>query len=105
MLEPKSIILLALVVASFGSGWQVKNWQYKSNELAKLEAEVAAQRRMDNAVYEIANTTTDAIANIRIENRNIYRDAVTEIREIPIYSECILPVEAIKLINDSRRVK
>ena len=98
----QAIIIFAIVVASFGSGYQVNHWRHQSNELARVQAEVEARKLMQELANDIAAQTLDQIANIRVENRNIYRDAVTEIREVPIYSECVLPVEAVRLINSAR---
>lgn len=102
MIDYKGYMLIGAFVASFLGGWQANEWKASSDELVRIEAQLEAQRRMDNALYEISVQTQEAIAGITIENKTIYNETRREILREPIYTECILTPEGIKLGNRGR---
>ena len=95
-------IYISALIAAFIGGFTTSQWKLGNDERIRLEAQIEAQRRIDNALYDISMQTQEAIANIRIENRNIYNETRTEILEKPIYNECIIPIEGVNLINRAR---
>lgn len=102
MIDYKGYLLIGAFVASFWSGWKVHEWKHASDELIRIEAQIEAQRRIDNALYEVSLQTQEAIANITIENRTIYNETRREILREPVYTECVLTPEGIRLGNQAR---
>ena len=96
-------IVLSSISAAFYAGVKYSQYRYDSDTKIRLEAQIEAQRHLDNALYEVSARTQEAISNIRVENRNIYNEVRTEILEKPIYNECIIPMEGVDLINRARR--
>ncbi len=77
MPDPRAIIIVCILVATFVAGWKVKAWQVASVELAVKETRDAA---MDGAA--------EAIAKIKVTNTTVYQKAVREIIEKPVYRDC-----------------
>lgn len=87
-----------LAVVCTGTGWQIRDWQADSAELAEVRA--AEDRR--GLVAEISEITQEAIAGIRIENKTIYQRAVHETFTDVVYRECRIPAAGMQLINEAR---
>ncbi len=103
-MNKQSLLLIILAyVLGVGSGWQIHSWKSSTEKLALLEAHNTAQRIIDDALDKISISTQEAIDGIQIRHTTINKEALTEIREIPVYSECIIPVQGVELINKARR--
>lgn len=61
---------------------------YVKGSAAKENAILAEQKRQDELVRRIEETTAGAIAKIKVEHRTIKQEVQREILEKPVYRDC-----------------
>lgn len=93
-------ITLAILLAAFGVGFELRTLMDHSNERAQLkaqaEATAVAQAKADGA----AKDWEDQIAKLRVANGKLVRRLKNETSKA-IYSTCIVPPDGVQLYNDA----
>lgn len=92
------LAIAAAILVSIATGWKLRDWQAD----AEASAELAAQRQLAQFAHAVSARTEAAIQNIRVENRTIYQRTQREITEKPVYRDCVLPADGVRLINAAR---
>lgn len=98
----KAMAAMAAICLAALSGWKLRDWQADAEAGARASAELAAQRQIAQFAHAVSARTEAAIQNIRVENRTIYQRTQREITEKPIYRDCVLPADGVRLINAAR---
>jgi hypothetical protein len=65
------------------------------------EHEIAAQARQDAAVQAMTEAAAKAIARIEVKNVTIRQRLETEIREKPVYRDCRMDADGLRLVNEA----
>lgn len=99
----KLIALAAVAVGLFVGGWQVRSWYDGAQQAARLEELEKARIALRDEVGAVAVKTEEAIKGIRVENRTIYAKTQREVVEKPVYRDCVLPDDGVRLANEARR--
>ena len=102
MVSVKTAAIAAAILASIAAGWKLRDWQADAEAGARAGAELAAQRQIAQFAHAVSASTEAAIQNIRVENRTIYQRTQREITEKPVYHDCVLPADGVRLINAAR---
>jgi hypothetical protein len=93
MLNPWFIIgVIAALSASWVAGWKMATDHHKAKALDALIAET-------KKANEIAGKTEQNLANLRIENRTIVKNAEKEVFYEKVYSDCRPTADGISLWN------
>ena len=98
----KALAAIAVIAGAALAGWTMRDWQARAEEGAQASAELKAKEQMEQLANAVSAKTESAIQNIRVENRTIYQRAQREITEKPIYRDCVLPADGVRLINAAR---
>lgn len=93
-----SLFLLAI---AFISGWKVCTWKYDSMQNKSKDEVINQVINQDKSSFETSK--------IRIEKQIVYqkskdednKNVIKEIVKVPIYSDCIVPVSGVRLINSA----
>lgn len=96
------LAIAAAILASIAAGWKLRDWQADAEAGARAGAELAAQRQIAQFAHAVSASTEAAIQNIRVENRTIYQRTQREITEKPVYHDCVLPADGVRLVNAAR---
>ena len=102
MASVKTAAIAAAILVSIATRWKLRDWQADAEAGARASAELAAQRQLAQFAHAVSARTEAAIQNIRVENRTIYQRTQREITEKPIYHDCVLPADGVRLINAAR---
>ena len=102
MVSVKTAAIAAAILVSIATGWKLRDWQADAEAGARASAELAAQRQLAQFAHAVSARTESAIQNIRVENRTIYQRTQREITEKPVYHDCMLPADGVRLINAAR---
>ena len=102
MLGIREYIAIAAVAAVFGAGWTARGWKEGAEDAARIEAEQAAEARIERIVSEISEDTASQIAGIRVENKTIVQEVRREVFKEPVYTECRITADGLRLINNAR---
>ena len=102
MASVKTAAIAAAILVSIATGWKLRDWQADAEAGARASAELAAQRQLAQFAHAVSARTESAIQNIRVENRTIYQRTQREITEKPVYHDCMLPADGVRLINAAR---
>ena len=102
MVSVKTAAIAAAILVSIATGRKLRDWQADAEVGAMARAELAAQRQFAQFAHAVSARTEAAIQNIRVENRTIYQRTQREITEKPIYRDCVLPADGVRLINAAR---
>lgn len=92
----KAIALVVLLAVSHAGAFKLG-----------IDREVASQAREDAKMEKVAQKATDAavaaIGRIRIEHKQINRQAETIIRETPVYRDCTTGDDLVRLLDAARQ--
>ena len=102
MASVKTAAIAAAILVSIAIRWKLRDWQADAEAGARASAELAAQRQLAQFAHAVSARTEAAIQNIRVENRTIYQRTQREITEKPVYHDCMLPADGVRLINAAR---
>lgn len=97
------VLVVAGAAGLVATGWQVRDWQAESAELARLEAERKTAGLLVELADEIGSRTEVAISGIRIENKTIHQKAVHEVQTETVYRDCRLTDNGLREANEARR--
>ncbi len=90
-------VLLALVVALGAS----HTFAYVKGGAAREDAMLAEQKRQDQLVEKIQRSTAEQIAAIEIKHVTVRQKLETEIREKPVYRDCLASERVLDLVNQA----
>lgn len=93
---------LLIAVLCLGTGWQVRGWKEGSDAAVRLQAEQDRQALARGVVAQVAESTSRAIASIRVTNTTIYQKTRQEIVREPMDPACRLPAGWMRNINAAR---
>lgn len=96
------LFMAAIVFCAFASGWSLRDMKARAEDGARASAEMKAKGQMEVMANAISAKTEAAIQNIRVENRTIYQKVQNEITEKPVYRDCVLPIDGVRLVNAAR---
>lgn len=88
------------VMAAFGLGWKICSWK---NDSAYKEVYAAMAKQLNDA-----NAKNQALENENQANKAAYQKKLeqananikTEIKTVPVYRDCIVPDNGVRLLND-----
>lgn len=83
----------AALIATFVAGWATRGWRYEANEKA---AYVAAVEKANEASAKLEESLAKLDANKFVISREVRHEI-----EKPIFRECILPANSVRLYNES----
>lgn len=92
------LVVVTLAASAYG-GWWLRDLQAEAAAAQELRTATALQRLAD----DVAVRTERSMANIRIENRNIYNEVQRETRTNTVYRSCVLPPDGLRLANEARQ--
>lgn len=98
----KALAAIAVIAGAALAGWTLRDWQASAEDGAQAAAELKAKEQMELLANAVSAKTESAIQNIRVENRTIYQRTQREITEKPIYHDCVLPADGVRLVNAAR---
>lgn len=98
----RALVLAGIASLSFGAGWQVHAWKVGSDESARLQQQQEQERLARELVAQVAQVTSEAIADIRVTNTTIYQKTRQEIIREPMDPACRLPAGWMRNLNDAR---
>lgn len=88
------LILAALIAVGSMTGYSYYlGGKHKANAIA------AEQKRQDELVAKVQQSTADAIAQIRVTNRTIRQEVQREIVEKPVFRDCRSGDASLQLYN------
>lgn len=84
----------------FVSGWTACKWKYESSykSVAEIQANQANDVNLRNKTLSDQNEALKAQIKKLMESKN--EPIKKEIREVPIYRDCIVPANGLRVIND-----
>lgn len=91
-----------LAVLGLAVGWTVRGWQEGSEEAIRLQAQLDQQALARSVVAQVAASTNQAIAEIRVTNTTIYQKTRQEVIREPMDPACRLPAGWMRNINAAR---
>lgn len=93
-------VLIACLAAA--AGWSVRGWKEGSEEAIRLQAQLDQQALARSVVAQVAASTNQAIAEIRVTNTTIYQKTRQEVIREPMDPACRLPAGWMRNINAAR---
>ena len=96
------IALLLVAVICAGTGWQVRDWKAGNDETDRLERKAEAETLARELIAGVSEKTITAIDGIKVVNTTIYQKTRHEITSNPVYVDCRVPADGMRLINDAR---
>jgi hypothetical protein len=91
-----------LTVLGLAIGWSVRGWKEGSEEAIRLQAQLDQQALARSVVDQVAASTNQAIAQIRVTNTTIYQKTRQEVIREPMDPACRLPAGWMRNINAAR---
>lgn len=84
----------------FISGWTACKWKYDSSykSVAEIQAKQANDVNLQNKTLSDQNEALKMQVKKLLENKS--EPIKKEIREVPIYRDCIVPTNGLRVIND-----
>lgn len=101
-MNTRILFFVAAIAFAFIFGWKLRGWQAVAESDALASAGLKAKEQMEQLANTVSAKTEAAIQNIRVENRTIYQRTQREITEKPVYRDCVLPDDGVRLINVAR---
>ena len=101
-MNTRILFFLAAIAFSFIFGWKLRDWKAVAESDALASAGLKAKEQMEQLANTFSAKTEAAIQNIRVENRTIYQRTQREITEKPVYRDCVLPDDGLRLVNAVR---
>lgn len=90
-------LILAAVLALGAS----HTWAYVKGGTARENLILAEQKRQDELVAKVQQSTAQAIAAIEVKHVTVRQQLETEIREKPVYRDCIADDRVFELVNQA----
>lgn len=100
MLSTTKLWLLSLL-AAFGGGWLVHGWHSDSLELVANKAAQASAGASMWREASTAQTIETALANLRANEKVIYRESV-KLVDRPVYHNVCLDADGLRIINAAK---
>lgn len=91
-----------LTVLGLAIGWSVRGWKEGSEDAIRLQAQLDQQALARSVVDQVAASTNQAIAQIRVTNTTIYQRTRQEVIREPMDPACRLPAGWMRNINAAR---
>ncbi|MCP1616970.1 hypothetical protein FBY21_1569 [Pseudomonas sp. SLBN-26] len=91
-----------LTVLGLAIGWSVRGWKEGSDDAIRLQAQLDQQALARSVVDQVAASTNQAIAQIRVTNTTIYQRTRQEVIREPMDPACRLPAGWMRNINAAR---
>ena len=88
-------IYIAVILASFASGWQVHSWKNDSENAAAIEAVQKTEKA-------VSATLEEKLATLRANERIIEREKIKIINR-DVYHNVCLDADGLSIINASKR--
>ena len=101
-MNTRILFFVAAIAFSFILGWKLRDWKAVAESDALASAGLKAKEQMEQLANAVSAKTESAIQNIRVENRTIYQRTQREITEKPVYHDCVLPADGVRLVNAAR---
>ena len=81
--------------------------QYTFGYKDGVAKQISEQKSLDDIIVslkeQIDKSTAEALSNIQIVNKTIYSKAVKEIQHEKVYSDCIVPINGVRIANEALR--
>lgn len=90
-------LILAAVLALGAS----HTWAYVKGGTARENSILAEQKRQDELVAKVQQTTAQQIAAIEVKHITVRQQLETEIREKPVYRDCVASDRVLDLVNQA----
>lgn len=90
-------LLLAAVLALGAS----HTFAYVKGGTARENSMLAEQKRQDELVQKIQQSTAQQIAAIEVKHVTVRQQLETEIREKPVYRDCVADDRVLQLVNEA----
>lgn len=91
---------LLFFVLAFSSGWVLHGWKYDSTYKGIIET----QTKQINDKSLQNKTLSDQAEALKDQNKKLMESKSEpikkEIREVPIYRDCVVPASGLRVIND-----
>lgn len=101
-MNTRILFFVAAIAFAFIFGWKLRDWQAVAEKDALVSTGLKSKQQMEQLAATVSANTEAAIQNIRIENRTIYQRTQREITEKPVYRDCLLPDDGLRLVNAAR---
>ena len=101
-MNTRILFFVAAIAFAFIFGWKLRDLKAVAESDAVASAGLKAKEQMEQLANAVSANTEAAIQNIRVENRTIYQRTQREITEKPVYHDCVLPADGVRLINAAR---
>ena len=95
MLALNPWLLLGAVVALGAS----HTYAYVKGGTARENSMLAEQKRQDELIAKVQQSTAAEIARIQVVNKTIYQRATREVIEKPVYRECVHDPDTLGMLN------
>lgn len=90
-------LILAAVLALGAS----HTFAFVKGGAARENSILAEQKRQDELVAKVQQTTAQAIAAIEVKHVTVRQQLETEIREKPVYRDCVADDRVLELVNQA----
>lgn len=90
-------LILAAVLALGAS----HTFAYVKGGTARENSILAEQKRQDELVEKVQQSTAQAIAAIEVKHVTVRQQLETEIREKPVYRDCVASDRVLELVNQA----
>ena len=90
-------LILAAVIALGAS----HTFAFVKGGTARENSILAEQRRQDELIQKIQQTTAQQIAAIEVKHVTVRQQLETEIREKPVYRDCVASDRVLDLVNQA----
>lgn len=90
-------LILAFVLALGAS----HTWAYVKGGSSKENAILAEQKRQDELVAKVQQSTADAIAQIKVKHVTVRQELEKQILERPVYRDCVADDRVLELVNEA----
>ena len=101
-MNTRILFFVAAIAFAFIFGWKLRDLKAVAESDAVASAGLKAKEQMEQLANAVSANTEAAIQNIRVENRTIYQRTQREITEKPVYRDCVLPDDGLRLVNTAR---
>ena len=95
-------VAVAAILGSVYGGWWLRDLQAQAVEGQRATDALVAEKQLQAFSNNVASRTEAALGSIRIENRTIYNETQREIINNPVYRDCVLPPDGVRLANSAR---
>ena len=101
-MNTRILFFVASIASALIFGWKLRDWQAVAEKDALVSTGLKSKQQMEQLAATVSANTEAAIQNIRVENRTIYQRTQREITEKPVYRDCVLPDNGLRLVNTAR---